>query len=456
MPAIVCPNCHKEFTIDEAAYADVASQIRDAEFVKALDERVELLETQKAADIQLAVNEQAQQVQELQAKLQTSEAQHKLNLQEALANLEKERDTLANQLTIVKQDSDAALRLAAAQHDAERQDLQAKLDAAATAQELAVTQAVGELTKQRDDLAHQIETLNSTHQLSEKNLQERYQIQIKDRDKEIERLRDMKARLSTKMLGETLELHCETAFNQARAMGFPNAYFEKDNAVVDGTKGDYVFRDFDSADETTRTEIVSIMFEMKNEADATATKHKNADFFKKLDEDRTKKNCEYAVLVSLLEPDNELYNDGIVAVYNYPKMYVVRPQFFLPIITLLRNGALESVQAKKELALQKAQNIDVTKFESQLEKFKTGFARNFDLAHRQYNEAIERIDNSITQMQKVKEALQSSDRNLRLANDKLQDVTVKKLTRGNPTMKAKFSQARIDAEGQGELPVIEM
>jgi len=280
--------------------------------------------------------------------------------------------------------------------------------------------------------------------LAEKLLKERYETQIKDRDEAIERLRDMKARLSTKMVGETLEQHCETEFNRIRATAFPRAYFEKDNDARSGSKGDYVFRDLDEDG----TEIVSIMFEMKNEIDETATKKKNEDFLKELDKDRTEKGCEYAVLVSLLEPESELYNTGIVDVFHrYPKMYVIRPQFFIPIITLLRNAAMKSLAYKSELALVKAQNIDITNFESKLEAFKTGFERNYDLASRQFTKAIEEIDKSIDHLQKTKDALLSTDRNLRLANNKAQDVTIKKLTHGNPTMKARFSELkRLDGE----------
>jgi hypothetical protein len=273
--------------------------------------------------------------------------------------------------------------------------------------------------------------------LAEKSLNEKFETQIKDRDDMIERLRDMKARLSTKMVGETLEQHCETEFNRIRATAFPRAYFEKDNDARSGSKGDYIFRDLNESD----TEIVSIMFEMKNESDETATKKKNEDFLKELDKDRAEKGCEYAVLVSLLEPDSELYNTGIVDMFHrYPKMYIVRPQFFIPIITLLRNAAMNALQYKSELALVKAQNIDITNFETQLDTFKTAFGKNYDLASKRFHTAIDEIDKSIDHLQKTKEALLGTDRNLRLANDKAQDVTIKKLTRGNPTMAVKFAE----------------
>jgi len=300
-----------------------------------------------------------------------------------------------------------------------------------------VTEAVSVVEKDRDVLKNGLKQAEIEKQLAETLLRDKYETQIKDRDDAIERLRDMKARLSTKMVGETLEQHCETEFNRIRSTAFPRAYFEKDNDASTGSKGDYIFRDSDEA----RTEIVSIMFEMKNESDTTATKKKNEDFLKELDKDRTEKGCEYAVLVSLLEPDSELYNSGIVDVFHrYPKMYIVRPQFFLPIITLLRNAAMKSLEYKKELALVKAQSVDITNFENDLDKFKTAFAKNYDLASRKFQTAIDEIDKSIDHLQKTKAALLGTERNLRLANDKSQDVTIKKLTRSNPTMEAKFDE----------------
>ena len=317
--------------------------------------------------------------------------------------------------------------------------MKAKLDAIEVAQKLAITEAVSGIEKERDELKSGLERAELEKQLAEKSLKDKYETQIKDRDDAIERLRDMKARLSTKMVGETLEQHCETEFNRIRATAFPRAYFEKDNDARTGSKGDYIFRDSDEAG----TEIVSIMFEMKNESDHTATKNRNEDFLKELDKDRIEKGCEYAVLVSLLEPDSELYNTGIVDVFHrYPKMYIVRPQFFIPIITLLRNAAMNSLKYKSELALVKAQNIDITNFETELETFKSGFARNYDLASGHFQTAIDEIDKSIDHLQKTKDALLGTNRNLRLANDKAQDVTIKKLTRGNPTMAAKFEELR--------------
>jgi hypothetical protein len=341
----------------------------------------------------------------------------------------------------------SGLQNAAATKDAEIQGLKAKLDATGVVQKLAITEAVGVVERERDALKNGLARAELEKQLAEKSLKDKYETQIKDRDDAIERLRDMKARLSTKMVGETLEQHCETEFNRIRATAFPRAYFEKDNDARTGSKGDYIFRDLDEAG----TEIVSVMFEMKNENDRTSTKNKNEDFLKELDKDRLEKGCEYAVLVSLLEPDSELYNTGIVDVFHrYPKMYIVRPQFFIPIITLLRNAAMNSLKYKSELALVRAQNIDITNFENNLETFKTAFARNYDLASKSFKTAIDEIDKSIDHLQKTKDALLGTDRNLRLANDKAQDVTIKKLTRGNPTMAAKFSELKTSGSSDAE------
>jgi|TARA_Y100000310_G_scaffold337304_1_gene424067 hypothetical protein len=379
MQEISCPHCKKAFKVDETGYADILQQVRDREFKEQLNERLELAEKEKQTEI----------------------------------------------------------KLAAATKDTEIQELKAKLDVNEANRELAITQAVGHAEKERDELKNSLDKVGLKNELSEKALVEKYETQIKDRDSTIERLKDMKARLSTKMVGETLEQHCETEFNRIRATAFPKAYFEKDNDAASGSKGDYVFRDSNEEG----TEIVSIMFEMKNESDTTATKKKNEDFLKELDKDRNEKGCEYAVLVSLLEAESELYNSGIVDMFHrYPKMYVIRPQFFIPIITLLRNAAMNSLEYKTELALAKAQNFDVTNFENHLDKFKTAFSKNFDIASRKFQTAIDEIDKAIKHLNKTKDALLASDRQLRLANDKLEDVTVKKLTRGNPTMAAKFQE----------------
>ena len=439
MRDISCPNCGKAFQVDETGYAAILKQVRDEEFDKQLHDRLEQAEREAAA------------------RLQSAEAKKELEGKDALAAMVQQRDEARSALKALKEQGQAALELARseaeramAQAGAEKDrvivELQGKLDSAASERELAVTLAVTEVEKQRDKLSSELQQAGMANELAEKALQDKYETQIKDRDDAIERLKDMKARLSTKMLGETLELHCETAFNQLRATAFPRAYFEKDNDASSGSKGDYIFRDKTEDD----VEVVSIMFEMKNESDTTATKKRNEDFFKELDKDRNEKQCEYAVLVSLLESDSELYNAGIVDVsYRYEKMYVIRPQFFIPMITLLRNAALGALEYKNELALVKAQNIDITNFESDLDKFKTAFARNYELASRRFETAIDEIDKSIKHLQKTKEALQSADNNLRLANNKAQDVTIKKLTRKNPTMAEKFHDLAGEQGGDG-------
>ncbi len=391
MHEIKCPHCGKAFNIDEAGYAEILNQVRDEAFDKALHERLELAEQEKKNAVELA-----------QAKVA------------------------------------AELKDAAATKDAEIERLKADLDKADVTSKLALKEALGEVEKERDDLKRSLGSKDTEKELLERSLREKYETQIKDRDDAIDRLKDMKAKLSTKMVGETLEQHCEIEFNKIRAAAFPDADFEKDNDASAGTKGDFVFRESDESG----TEFISIMFEMKNELDEGANKKKNEDFFKKLDEDRSKKGCEYAVLVSLLEPENELYNAGIVDVsHRYPRMYVVRPQFFIPIISLIRNEAHKTLKLKSELALVKAQNIDITNFEEKLEEFRSGFSRNYDLASRQFGDAIEEIDKSIRNLEKTKSSLLKSANNLRLANDKAQDVSIKKLTRGNPTMADKFKDS---------------
>ena len=461
MHEIICPHCDKAFKIDEAGYADILKQVRDSAFDQQLHERLELAEQDKRSAVELAKSEVGSEMQKsaaakdteiqaLKAKLDAGEVSKKLAVSEALSEIERKRDALANELEQLKRDRQAAAELAdakfarelqetAAAKDKEIQNLKAKLDATQVEQTLAITGAVSAIEKERDELKNGLKQTELEKQLSEKSLKDKYETQIKDRDDAIERLRDMKARLSTKMVGETLEQHCDTEFNRIRATAFPRAYFEKDNDARTGSKGDYIFRDSDEAG----TEIISIMFEMKNENDTTATKKKNEDFLKELDKDRTEKGCEYAVLVSLLELDSELYNSGIVDVFHrYPRMYIVRPQFFLPIITLLRNAAMKSLEYKRELALVKAQSVDITHFENDLDEFKTAFAKNYDLASKKFQTAIDEIDKSIDHLQKTKDALLGTDRNLRLANNKAQDVTIKKLTRRNPTMAAKFDELK--------------
>lgn len=461
MHEIICPHCKKAFKIDEAGYADILKQVRDSAFEHQLHERLELAEKDKQSAVELAKAQLATtlqkaaaskdaEIQALQAQVAAANQTQQLAVAQALSSAEKERDALAHQLAQAQRDSEAAAALAQAQRMAEQQQaaaasaadiqaLRAQLDAASKDQQLAVTQALSAVEKQRDEFKSQFEQAQLEKRLAEQAMKEKYELQIKEREDAIERLKDLKAKLSTKMVGETLEQHCETEFNRLRATAFPRAYFEKDNDASSGSKGDFIFKDTDEAG----TEIVSIMFEMKNESDTTATKKKNEDFFKELDRDCSEKGCEYAVLVSLLEPESELYNTGIIDVsHRHPKMYVVRPQFFIPIITLLRNAALNSLKFKTELALVKSQNIDITNFENQLEGFKGGFARNYELASKSFDKAIEEIDKSISHLQKTKDALLGADRNLRLANDKAQDVTIKKLTRGNPTMAAKFAELK--------------
>lgn len=413
------------------------------------DSAAELMRVRAEADARIA---------ELSAKLESA-----VEERESAVRVAAQRERMVAQQDAADQKEELREQLAA--RDAQIASLKAQLDAGATQRDLAVTQAVTEarttfeeeraklardLDAARFELSHEQEVraaekqqIETAHALEIEQVRKSTQELVRYKDEEIERLRDMKARLSTKMVGETLEQHCETQFNQLRATAFPHAYFEKDNDASDGTKGDFIFRECDEAG----NEIVSIMFEMKNENDTTATKHKNEDFFKKLDSDRKKKGCEYAVLVTLLEPESELYNTGIVDVsYRYEKMYVIRPQFFIPMITLLRNAAMNALAYKQELELVRQQNIDVTEFEEKLLGFQEGFNRNYDLASRKFQTAIDEIDITIKHLQKVKDNLLSSENNLRLANDKAQGLSIRKLTWGNKTMKAKFDEAREEAE----------
>ena len=387
--------------MDEAGYADILKQVRDEEFTKELAAREQRFAAEKASAVELA------------------EANLKNELQSGLASKETE---LKNDI---------------ARKEAELNELKSTISNAELQKKLAVTEAVTTVEKERDSLTAELKNKEHESQLLATSLKDKYESEMKLKDEAIERLKDMKLKLSTKMVGETLEQHCETEFNRLRATGFQNAYFEKDNDAAGGNKGDYIYKENDEQG----NEITSIMFEMKNELDATATKHKNEDFLKKLDKDRTDKGCEYAVLVTLLEADNEWYNTGIVDMsHKYPKMYVIRPQFFIPMITLLRNASMGALQYKAELAVVKNQNVDITNFEENLDKFKVGFAKNFDLASRKFKTAIDEIDKTIDHLQKTKDALLSSGDNLRHANNKADDLTIKKLTRGNPTMTAKFAE----------------
>lgn len=400
MNEITCPNCNKPFKLDNAGYADIVKQVRDHQFQEELNSRLKLAQNEKNSAIEL------------------TKAELKSTFERQLA--EKQQEIAA---------------------------LSSKIESANTQQELAITKALKEVEKQRDELVNNLKFKESEKELALRAAEEQFRnkLSVKEqtlqlKDEEIERLKDYKQKLSTKMLGETLEQHCENSFNNLRATAFPQAYFEKDNDISQGTKGDYIYREFADAEKS--TELISIMFEMKNEGDETATKKKNDDFLDKLHKDREAKGCEYAILVSLLESDNDYYNNGIVDVsHRHPKMFVIRPQFFIPIISLLRNAALNSVQDKLELKAMRNQNIDVTNFENKIEEFKKGFARNYDLASRKFLTAIDEIDKTIKHLEKTKEALLSSENNLRLANNKADDLSIKKLTHGNPTMRDKFREA---------------
>lgn len=419
MNDIVCPNCKKVFKVDEAGFADILKQVRDHQFEEEILHRLTLAEKEKESAVKLA------------------EANVRNALQEQLAN----KDRLLAEL---KAQNELALSQQLNKKESELTQLKARLDHIEVEKKLAVNEAVQKVLKERDDLANDLKTKELEKQNLENSLKHQFstELQTKDaiikyKDEEIARVKEMKLKLSTKMVGETLEQHCETEFNKLRATAFQRAYFEKDNDAKSGSKGDFIYRETDEAG----NEIISIMFEMKNEGDETATKKKNEDFLKELDKDRTEKKCEYAVLVSLLEAESEYYNSGIVDVsHKFSKMYVVRPQFFIPIITLLRNAAMNSLQYKAELALVKNQNIDITNFEEKINTFKDNFARNYELASRKFKIAIEEIDKTIDHLQKTKDALLSSDNNLRLANQKAEDLTIKKLTQGNPTMKAMFDE----------------
>ena len=423
MNEIICPHCKKAFKVDEAGFADILKQVRDREFDAELHERLQLFEREKQSAVDLAM---ATTKNELQAGLAKKDAE--------LAELKARRDAEVAELRAEK---DAALAKLNAEQESELVRLRAQLDATETEKKLAVTEAVNRVEKQRDELANKLVSKDTEQQLLATSLKEKYEAELRTKEEMIAYYKDMKAKLSTKMVGETLEQHCETEFNKLRASAFQNAYFEKDNDARSGSKGDYIYRETDDAG----NEIISIMFEMKNEGDETATKKRNEDFLRELDKDRTEKKCEYAVLVSLLEADSDLYNTGIVDVsHKHPKMYVIRPQFFIPMITLLRNAAMNTLQYKSELALVKAQNVDITNFEESINSFKEGFARNYDLASRKFKTAIDEIDKTIDHLQKTKDALLSSENNLRLANNKAEDLTIKRLTRGNPTMAAKFDE----------------
>jgi hypothetical protein len=414
MNEVICPNCNKAFKVDETGFAEILKQVRDHEFEEELKNRLLLAEKEKLNAVELAKSKVKDILKE------------ELNL----------KDLFINELKIKK--------------EAEINEMKLRIQQVETAKKLAVSEATREIEKERDTLSNNLRLKETEKLLLEKSLNEKHLVElqtkndiIKLKDEEIMLRKEMKVKLSTKMIGETLEQHCEAEFNKLRATGFKNAYFEKDNDSSSGSKGDFIYREKDEHE----NEIISIMFEMKNEADQTTSKKRNEDFLKELDKDRNEKKCEYAVLVTLLEADNELYNTGIVDMsHRFEKMYVIRPQFFIPIITLLRNASLNSLKYKAELNLVKSQNIDITNFEDKINAFKTGFSKNYELANRKFNVAINEIEKTISHLQKTKEALLSSDRNLRLANDKAEGLTIKKLTNGNPTMRAKFEEVKKDSE----------
>lgn len=446
--AVTTVEKERDDLLNQLKLAKAETQTATEQAAKEKASAVELTEQKVSSTLQTEIQKQQALIQELQAQLNAEKSAQERAVKDALTNLEKQKSELENQLQQVKTAGETAVKMAelekqkalqdsTSQKEKEIQDLKAQLETKELSQKLAINEAVSGVEKERDTLKHNLDQAALEKQVAEKALKDKYETQLKDRDEAIERLKDLKAKLSTKMVGETLEQHCETEFNRIRSTAFPRAYFEKDNDAKSGSKGDFIFKDIDESG----TEIVSIMFEMKNESDTTATKKKNEDFFKELDKDRTEKGCEYAIQVSLLEPESELYNSGIVDVsYRYEKMYVIRPQFFIPMITLLRNAAMNSLSYKNELALVKAQNVDVTNFENDLDSFKNAFAKNYDLASRKFQTAIDEIDKSITHLQKTKDALLGTDRNLRLANNKAQDVTIKKLTKKNPTMSALFDE----------------
>jgi len=438
MHEIKCPHCETVFSVDQAEYAGLLDQVRTKEFEVELTKRLHLEQEKQAAQIELAKAE----VEKAQAKALAAKELE-------LAKLKSELENSTNQIELARKSEAEKAAKELSEKQLEIAKLQSALEQKATQGELAVKTAVSEFEKTTIQLKADLDKLAAEKKMSEQNAKENHAKELASLQGEIQRIKDMKAQLSTKMVGETLEQHCSNEFNAIRSAAFPKAYFEKDNDASTGSKGDFVFKDFTDS----KVEYVSIMFEMKNESDATKTKQKNEDFFKELDKDRNEKGCEYAILVSLLEPESELYNQGIVDVsHKYPKMYVIRPQFFIPMITLLRNAAMNSIEFKNELALIKSQNIDITNFEADLESFKTGFGKNYKLASDKFKLAIKEIDAAIKSLEKTKEDLLGSEKNLRLANEKLDGVTVKKLTKNNPTMKDKFDglgSPKLSKEAEG-------
>ena len=464
MQEIRCPNCGEVFQVDETGYEQIAQQVRNKEFEKELERRQKELEAQRENEIRLVrlqaekqkdasitqkdaeIAAKNQRIAELLAQLDASETKKNLAVSEALEkkNEELSREAKVHSASLNQKDAEISAR------DRKITELEAKLNAGEMEKKLAVAQAVeqknSELSQKATEIANlrgELKSKETESRLNEKSLQEQYEEKLRLKEEQIEYYRDFKARQSTKMIGESLEQHCLTQFNSLRMTAFPNAYFEKDNDARTGSKGDFIYRE--SAEDG--TEFISIMFEMKNEADATAVKHRNEDFFKELDKDRSEKKCEYAILVSMLEIDNEYYNTGIVDVsYRYPKMYVIRPQFFIPMITLLRNAAQNSLRYRQELQVVQNQQLDIRSFEENMNAFKEGFSRNYRLASQKFTTAIEEIDKTISHLQKTKEALLSSENNLRLANNKAEELSIKKLTKNAPSVRAMFEGMKKDGE----------
>lgn len=479
MQKIKCPKCGEVFQVDESGYAAIVKQVRDKEFQKEINERIEAFKVEKQSAVKLAISEieskkdkeilqlkndlkdaeskkqtetervtslKDKQIAEkdnliaqLQGQLQTNKANIQLTVEKAVQ--EKEKEIVQLKADLKQQETKKQLELdkISSSKDIEISNLKGELQFNKSNTELEIQKAIQNKENTINNLQNQISLKEKEWELKEKSLQEKYAEEIKHREEEIAFYKDFKARQSTKMIGESLEQHCSIEFNKLRSTAFRNAYFEKDNDIKTGSKGDFIYRE--SSDEG--IEFISIMFEMKNEADTTATKHRNEDFLKELDKDRNEKKCEYAVLVTMLEADNELYNSGIVDMsYKYPKMYIIRPQFFIPLITILRNAALNSLNYRKELEIVREQNIDITDFEKNLNEFKDKFSRNYELASDKFKKAIEEIDKTIDHLQKTKEALLSSENNLRLANNKAEDLSIKKLTKNNPTMIAKFAELK--------------
>lgn len=443
MNEIKCPNCGTIFKVSEAEYASIVSQVRNSEFNDELERRIAEREGQYKAEQK---NAELKAEQDFKDKLNAKELEVRVKNEE-IGRLKSRLDRISNEKDlkfkdVLNEKNQAILKLTEQLKQSSLENEKAVLEERDRLQE-----QINEKNRQLVELQAKVKSEQDAAKLREKDIKEVYEQKLKDKQEQVDYYKDLKTRMSTKMVGETLEVHCSTEFNRVRASMYPRAYFDKDNDVKGGSKGDFIFRDY--AEDG--TEYISIMFEMKNEMDETATKHKNEDFFAKLDKDRTEKKCEYAVLVSLLEPDSELYNTGIVDVsYRYPKMYVVRPQFFMSLISILVQASAKSIDYKRQLVAARQQSIDVTNFEDQLNKFKEGFSRNYRLASEKFRAAIEEIDKSISHLQKIKDALIGSENNLRLANDKAEDLTIKKLTRNNPTMKAQFDAARTNSSQMPE------